>query len=160
MWSPIEMFASVKLRIRLSTISPPMPDCIAPIAARAQLDDRGAHQPEDRPRGPEAGRGGGEHNAEGAGEQRGEVDRREAERADRRLEQHAEQIQQVHVEADVQEVLVQEGARDAGASTGAFGDAGAIQHAFVDDRAVDVEPLIVNCPCSVKKAITLIAISA
>ncbi len=137
MWAPTEMLGTVKERIRLKTISAPMPELHHEAPPRAQLHGGGAHQPEDRPRGAEAGGGGGDQRAAGAGEQRGEVDRGEPHRAERGLEHQAEQVQQVHVEADVQQVDVQERARHEAVVLVAFGDPGAVELAFVDDGAVD-----------------------
>ena len=55
MCAPTEMSGSVKLKIRLITIRPPMPDSHHADPARAQLDDRRAHQAEDRPEAPRLG---------------------------------------------------------------------------------------------------------
>ncbi len=107
-------------------------------AARAQLHDGRPHQAEDRAGCAQARRGGREQGAEGPGQQRYEVDGEEPERADARLEHRPEQVQQVHVEADVDEVLVQERARDEPPVLMAFGDRRPVEHAFVDDRSVDV----------------------
>ena len=81
--------------------------------ARALLDRRRAHQPEDRARGADrqpVGRG--DERAERAPQQRREVQGREARGAQRRLEQIAQQPQQVHVEEDVDRARVQEARGD------------------------------------------------
>ena len=68
---------------------------------------------------------------------RGEVDGGEPDRADGRLEHPPEQVQQVHVERDVQEVLVQEAGADQPPILVIDRDVEAIEHAFFDDPAVD-----------------------
>jgi voltage-gated sodium channel len=80
---------------------------------RAQLDRRRAHEPEDRARGADRGHVGlDEQRPERAAQQRRQVKRGEAQGAQRGLEHLPEDPQQVHVEADVDDVGVQEAAGD------------------------------------------------
>ena len=109
----------------------------------ARDDERGRHEPEDRPRGSNGERvRGQQEGAEGPGEQRDEVDTQEARRADRRLEQGAEDEQHVHVERDMQDPGVQEPRGDDPPPV-AVGDGRPEQRRMIDHRASDrAEPRV------------------
>ena len=79
---------------------------------RPHLHGGRAHQTEDRPRRADRRRvRRHEQRAEGAAQQRDRVDRPELQPPQRRLEHLAEDVEHVHVEADVEQVLVHEAAR-------------------------------------------------
>ena len=99
----------LKLITRLIRIVGTIPLRHGSMPARPHLDVGGAEQAEDRPRGADRlGVRREQQDAERAGEQRREVDRQEAHAPDSRLEHPPQHVEHVHVEADVDEVPVQE----------------------------------------------------